>query len=761
VTSVRTLTGSTAKVAVFCATAVVLLWSQPCRGESLPRKDQIDALAQTTRQTVETFMQRSFKLRMMYEYSPRFWRAEDKAELKSLSETARQQLRRTADDQSRLKQVIEDYEGDDWDARYGETGLWRKLAAQLYATELACCRVDFWRALTAEQPERQNILQDILTRLESLERISSTPVLQLLRARVLGLSSSGKIEAVDILGSLTTSPGVPEAIYFRAAIEQIRLVRLSRPRLLEMLAEKLARSGCAADFEIVIPLAIQRHRYDPNAFKKTIYLWPQTKEFLGSLILSDLNGRFEAGRLTEQHISRLSRFDVSLVAEAIRSGEPAVYRQLLGRLVKVEKFRTPLVLYVTAAAFEQDCPQDAVNYLVEASRIQQSQGDRGLGLDTCRIAADAARLAYDLWLRDANNCGQAVEAFENYDAIAGGQMDEDIEYRFTAVLDSCGRGENARALLKKIAGRASGKWAIQAKLELILGDIEQGNLQPDEALLRLAGLIDDCKGQADSQTKTRALTAYCRLLLERNDQDSLLKIVAATNDPDVGRAAELLLLRSKALWKLDRPKESIDCLLEIIGTKDEQYTAEIIELLAEMVGALDKLQCRGDDFDGLLAGAGKVAEYCERIASSQAGPSAALAQLYLAEIRLFGADTRNSDLSPIAEMLEGLEKDGRVPPLQLLRCRARLAMARGDFEEAAALWHQLCLARKSEAQQPDTRSEKWWRAKYYELYCWSKSSASDAARLRHTIEVLRNTYVLIPAFWASKLDSLERQYRQQ
>ena len=79
-------------------------------------------------------------------------------------------------------------------------------------------------------------------------------------------------------------------------------------------------------------------------------------------------------------------------------------------------------------------------------------------------------------------------------------------------------------------------------------------------------------------------------------------------------------------------------------------------------------------------------------------------------------------------------------------------MAKGEFAAASRVWGQIRAARKTAVGK---QSRGWWRAKFYEIQCWSKLSDTTGADVAHAIEVLQNTYSDIPEFWAMKLGKLK------
>jgi len=134
------------------------------------------------------------------------------------------------------------------------------------------------------------------------------------------------------------------------------------------------------------------------------------------------------------------------------------------------------------------------------------------------------------------------------------------------------------------------------------------------------------------------------------------------------------------------------------------------------------------------------------------------ARLYLAEILVFAAPYEPGKLSQANKLLSDLDKDAGANNVDVIRCRARLSSAQGKFEQAARLWAQVAKIRKSEAPQSHRRTRKWWRAKYFELYCLAQTPQTEKKAILHTIEVLENSFTDIPPLWAEKLNSLKQQY---
>ncbi|UCC21681.1 MAG: hypothetical protein JSW23_07670 [Planctomycetota bacterium] len=464
------------KMTVALPAVVLFLYAAAVSAGALPGAEDIESAAENARLTLEKFMQESFELRMRHEYSGRFLGEQDKEELRKLAKGASNKLLTIAEGQRKLKQQIEDYQGEDWDERYGVTGLWRRVSTDLYATKLAKCETDYYFGLTVDWSIFNKALQQLREEIISLDTTFSSAGSRLLRAKILALAqidSAWNVLATDILNSLTDQANVPEAIYFRAAIERLKMARLVTAEPLDSLAQEITQSNCADDFKLVLSLASLRRRYDPNGLEKTVSLWPQTEDFLGSLALADLSYSLKTEQLTEQNLQKVSIFEAELAAGAAWKDKAQDHKKLLYQLSSTKKFQTPLILYVTALAFADTSPTKAVNLLVQASRLSQSKESSKLNIELFEIAEQAAQLAYNLLAEDSTQCEPVLKAFENYVKIGGERIDKELEYIYSTILNDCGFSKEGEELLRKIANRPAGRWRNRARFELTVNAIRQ------------------------------------------------------------------------------------------------------------------------------------------------------------------------------------------------------------------------------------------------------------------------------------------------
>ena len=179
-----------------------------------------------------------------------------------------------------------------------------------------------------------------------------------------------------------------------------------------------------------------------------------------------------------------------------------------------------------------------------------------------------------------------------------------------------------------------------------------------------------------------------------------------------------------------------------------------MELLSEVVDTIDRFQKSDLSF---MLNCKQLAQFCYDCLEGQQRWQAGL---FLAETSIFAAAKEKDTLLALEKLLSNLANDD-VGDVDLLRCRARLLTENGKYKEAAGLWAQIAEIRKSELPEASRRSWKWWRAKFYELYCWSKCPQTKKEEVLHTIEVLENTFTNVPPLWAEKLGYLKKQCRSK
>ncbi|HUV40531.1 MAG TPA: hypothetical protein VMW23_01930 [Sedimentisphaerales bacterium] len=657
----------------------LLLWAVT---QSAPAGDAeyASSLAGSAKYTVDTFLRDSFGPRIEYEYHDGLAHDTDRENLRELAANACERLSAVAEKQKQLKQQIEDYSGDDWEIKYGATGLWRKLSADICTTLLYKFQIDYFLALTYDHPQKNDALRNILVEIQALKAASLPPETRLLKARILSqFARTAPVYqpmAVKQLDQFGLSSNI--TTHIQAATEKIKLLGCGEPQQIKTLIGLLEQNGLDTDLELLLPLVLIQRRCDSQGFEQTVKTFPQLQPLLGRLLLADLAGQ----DFQQQDPGQPGVFEAELAVQVIWEKGPHDYKAVLEQLSSTAKFQTPLILYVAGMAFAESAPAAASELLVKASNLQKLKKSPMLNIPAEKIAQQAAALAYNLFIEDSNNCSRTIEVFDNYITKAAGAIDEKLEYLYAAMLYSCGRQQQATELLQKIAERPSGLYRSQAKL--------------------------------------------------------LLTVLSIRREQDLSTDRKVTLLSQ--LGEL------------ITDANDCRHTGEIMHLLPEVIDQIDIFHKHPLQFSAALLACKKLARVCYNCLD---GPEKIQAGLYLAEASILVAENDNQQLAPVEELCNTLTESTYADSVDLMRCRARLLTSQGNFEKACQLWAQLARLHNNPSPTPAQQSWKWWRAKFYQIYCWSKLPETESRQVIHTIEVLENSFRNIPSLWAEKLKELK------
>ncbi|MCJ7692828.1 MAG: hypothetical protein MUO22_05380, partial [Sedimentisphaerales bacterium] len=232
----------------------------------------------------------------------------------------------------------------------------------------------------------------------------------------------------------------------------------------------------------------------------------------------------------------------------------------------------------------------------------------------------------------------------------------------------------------------------------------------------------------------------------------LLQKIAEKSSRHWSEAAKLELIAQTVRGKKYEPQQ-INDLLEgfknsIAQSRDCDYAPEAMQLLAEAVGTMEQF---AEDDSGFVSNCKELARFCFDCLEGNLKQKAALLLVEVSAIQL----PQQIALADFEQLLESLAEDNMRDDVDFIRCSARLAIAQRKFDTAAKLWSKIAQITKDDTTAAGTRTWKWWRAKYYELYCWANHDLAEKQQITHNIEILRNSFDDIPLFWAEKLDRLK------
>ena len=680
-------------------------------------KTDMDTLANQAKYIADTFMQKSVELRLGYEFRQGFTSDTQAQNLRDLAQGTVAELDEILLAQEKLKKQIENYNGDDWDNRYGDSGVWRMLGEDICATKILKCQMEYYRALASLPHQQAEIVRGGLG---VLGMMPDVPQVLLAKADMYALL--GKTTDVETHGRASTLAGelyrkiladdkAPDELYYPAAVGSQKLDPPLSPQVLDALSAKIDRSRCKDSFELNMTLAFLQRRLGSTAIlEKTLNRWPQAKAFVGDLILSDLwvawpepRAQREGGRvLSPQQLSKLTTFEADCAAAAAMQKDAEKYRDVLEAMSQVPRLQTPRLLNAAAIAQAKKSPARAIELFVKASLLPREPND---GYESpLSMAKQGAAIALDYFKGDPNRsmgvspmssrCELVKRALENYFSITSDAMnkapnvnegvlkiDEQIEYLYCDVLSDCGEKTAAVKLLQKIAARGDSEFARRAKLDLAALAISksQALLQQEQlseaAKVLIAADVNVCDCYAHAIT---LLTRYTDRIDEHADSNSTIDIFS-----ELGR--RVLDCWRQNVW----PPPQLD------GRQD--------------------------------------------------------AAVLYAQAGIFAARGQKDKLDAIDKLLDSLDND----TMDASTARARLAAAQGKYEKAAKQWGAICSILKAQPDEPPQHSYNWWRAKYFELENSLKMSNASRSDIVHSIEVLQSSFDQIPQFWKKKLDQLK------
>ena len=536
--------------------------------DSLPTAQDINDAAQKAKQTYDSFFTQTFTIRMQYEYSGRFLNPQDKDTFCEAAQQASADLEQIANTQSAMKQAIESYQKDDWETLFGQTGLWRKLAADIAKTQTAKLEIDYRLARiegkTASLAEQQYLRQE-------------------------SRSNWAWCEAIKL------------------SMEKIKCLGLSGPNELENTAEALAKSECNDNPEMLLSLAILQNKYAPDKLQSTLSRSAQATELFAKIILIDLS--------SDANINSLNPAAAELAASSALTTNPSAYKGLLLALADINQFKTPMVLYAAGVSVADSAPEKAIKLLIEASTLQQNKKYWLIDIEADRTAEQAARLAYDSFNQKNINCSLAIAAFDNYTRIASDKITEQMQYLYGKLLFDCDKTQEVSAIFTKLADASKTIWRDKASLQLLKIKIDT---DPEKNIPQLRQFILNCAGQDEQKRLLRleAMDIYCRAILGSDINDSATQVLNLLDTTEQTPGLRYDLFKAQALYQLGRLEESARYMSKAI-VEDSNSSAELAAQIASDI--IDKIELRqkdASDFNELLRNGDTLAEFAHKSADT-------------------------------------------------------------------------------------------------------------------------------------------------
>jgi hypothetical protein len=229
-------------------------------------KSDMDTLANQAKYIADTFMQKSVELRLGYEFRHGFTSDSQAQNLRELAQKSAAELDEILLAQEKLKKQIENYNGEDWDSRYGDSGIWRMAGEDICATKILKCQMEYYRAIASQPHQQAGIVRNGLAMLGG---VADVPQVLLVKADMYALlgktDQSSKTLAGELYRKVMNSAGVPAEVYYAAAIGAQKLDPPQPLAVLDELAAKLDRSEYRDNFEPTMSLAFLQRQLGSTA----------------------------------------------------------------------------------------------------------------------------------------------------------------------------------------------------------------------------------------------------------------------------------------------------------------------------------------------------------------------------------------------------------------------------------------------------------------------------------------------------------------
>lgn len=316
--------------------------------------------------------------------------------------------------------------------------------------------------------------------------------------------------------------------------------------------------------------------------------------------------------------------------------------------------------------------------------------------------------------------------------------------------------EFVQGLLREKAAdhfRRYGQQAVQEKMEAFRAGWRQrrdpNQLRAFEEQWQAWIRTLDPNSPGMDRMRTAAAAEYVQHLFDRPDRENAERIVRFLKTEIGGGDPGLAYLYVQALTLLDRYGQAVTAMASI------------------------PFECRNGAFDLYVLEnfAGRLEDYTDlsgvSIEPAALNRAQGLCGCFVAE----GKDRDRVDLlwaqmasrqptvdGPTGQAIDAiLKRFEESSKAEAVGCRALRMMQKGLWGQAARQWQTLRGAYEPKDRTARARQWHWWRAKYYELYCYWKVPEVSKEDVSHAIKILGTLYDPPPAVWAEKLKALTQE----
>ncbi len=699
---------------------------------NLPTKEQIFSLREQIDKTFIDFIQQSIEVRLGYTYKGDFVTSQDKSKIKMLAAQKSVELDSVLQKQEQLLKEIQDYQDQDWESKFGKTGLFRQLKSDIEKTLIAKIEIDCWTVRT--QDNRENgTLKILLERWESLD-LGSVGFKKFLLGRIISAGNNQK--ALSVYDSIDTSD-------FDANLKKQLLLEKSQARLHvgEQIdvneLEKLALSD--NDIEARLRAALMLCKVSRcDVLEAVIKKYPSSTAVISRIFYEEIKSS------PASLIENISETQASLAVEYIlANGCDLSSVAVIDKLLEYPKFQKGLCYYVGAKCLEELHPAKAVKYFVEASRRYQ---DNKI-YTASQAALDAVGIAYSIYEKDKQYLPLAIESFGNLEKTAPNAFDNKMKYLYAKLFRAAGNEDRYSQLIKELSA-SDNQYAVYSSYDTILARIEQASAQdnfPPEIASELENLVTQSSELGIKDIAENSAVLLGQVILKDNTSAGAEKIILLFEQHKLAGAC--LFYKARALSILERFEESVGVCADAV--KQTGYGCrnlyEVYTVIGPVVDDIENSLDKAKDPNKLLSDIEIIGKGCLNSDSSDLAEAVVFAYL---ESAAFAGKWDNAKQSEFDKTAVSAAKDS----LAYKRCLARISFVIGNHSQSATQWADIAKYYKLTGKSPQDNL-RWWRAKYYQLLSLSKVE-KDTSGIKHHIEVLLKSSQDTDNIWAKRLQSM-------
>lgn len=440
-----------------------------------PTWEAARAAAEELARLEETFLVQTASVRLTFLCLGHFAEPEQQKVLNEAVRSARQRTQEILELFSQMNKQMTEYTGSDWDALYGQTGVWSAVQRGLLQGQYLQTVLLFWAALCEQAPRRQELLTQVIEdcRSDHARWLGQEQILEV-RARQYRQAAEDAEQLRMILHQMMLRSDLSGSAHRGMLLLQKRFELFSGGPFEEEAARIFQQTVSAKeDFEWAIEYAffeLTRGRQEP--LQEVRQAWPQSEEFIAGLLCAQEAEKFETVERPALE-ARMQQFAV----RASRSRDPnerdQVEQQWMEWIQSIDRSTSK------KAALRKEAAAGYVSYLFERPdkenvekivRFLEREADKGepvlgylyvqaLSLKAdygravevlCAIPADCRNGAFDLYVLEA-----FAERREDYSGVSESMVKKRAE-QIAACGDTAGQGrKRAQLIWAEMAARSS------------------------------------------------------------------------------------------------------------------------------------------------------------------------------------------------------------------------------------------------------------------------------------------------------------------